>query len=57
MGIWDVNKCNISISCDILKNHSKTGQNVTETVPSSLLKLLTILTIHAPNLPFHEVKA
>lgn len=57
MGIWDVNKCNISISCEIFKNHSKTGQNVTETVPSSLLKLLTILTIHAPNLPFHEVKA
>lgn len=57
MGIWDVNKCNISISCDIFKNRSKTGQNVTETLPSSLLKLLTILTIHAPNLPFHEVKA
>lgn len=57
MGIWDVNKCNIPISCEILKNHSKTGQNVTETLPSSLLKLLTILTIHSPNLPFHEVKA
>lgn len=57
MGILVVNKCNISISYDIFKNHSKTGQNVTETLPSSLLKLLTILTIHSPNLPFHEVKA
>lgn len=38
MGILCVHRCYFSISCDIFYNHSKAGQNMTETVHSKAIK-------------------